>query len=193
MFGLKCETDKNWAKIAEDNLEKLLTDHAYAEQKAAGAAVSLIINYSEETEMVQELSAHAIEEMEHFKMVHDLMVSRGMTLGRDQKSQYVKYLTKFFPKTKDRNEALIGRLLIASLIEARSCERFKVLSENLKDQELAEFFRGLLESEAGHHTMFLRFARAYQDREIVDKKWNDLLTYESEYMKTKGVKPLVHG
>jgi len=193
MFGLQCETDKSWINVVENNLEKLLTDHAYAEQKAAGAAVSLIINYSEETEMVQKLSAHAIEEMEHFKMVHDIMVSKGMTLGRDQKSQYVKHLTKFFPKTKDRNEALIGRLLIASIIEARSCERFKVLSENLKDQELAAFFGGLLESEAGHHTMFLKFARKYQDRKIVDKKWHKLLTYEAEYMKTKGILPLVHG
>jgi len=193
MLGLKSDTDKNWVKIAQENLETLLTDHAYAEQKAAGAAVSLIINYSEETEMVQKLSAHAIEEMEHFKMVHDLMVSRGMTLGRDQKSEYVKHLTKFFPKTKDRQEALISRLLIASLIEARSCERFKLLSDNLEDKELADFFGGLLESEAGHHSMFLKFARAYQDRNIVDKKWDKLLTYEAEYMQNKGVSPLVHG
>ena len=134
MLGLKSDTDKNWAKIAEDNLEILLTDHAYAEQKAAGAAISLIINYSEETEMVQALSAHAIEEMEHFKMVHDLMVSRGMVLGRDQKSEYAKYLSAFFSKTKDRTESLISRLLMASLIEARSCERFKVLSDHLEDK-----------------------------------------------------------
>ncbi len=193
MLGLKSDTDKSWAKIVEENLEQLLTDHAYAEQKAAGAAISLIINYSEETEMVQALSSHAIEEMEHFKMVHELMVKRGMVLGRDQQSVYAKHLSKFFPKTKDRTEALISRLLMAALIEARSCERFKVLSENLKDVELASFFRGLLESEAGHHALFLKFARKYQDRSIVDKKWNDFLEYEAEYMKTKGVLPLVHG
>ncbi len=193
MLGLKSDTDKSWAKIAEKNLEQLLTDHAYAEQKAAGAAISLIINYSEETEMVQALSSHAIEEMEHFKMVHELMVKRGMVLGRDQQSVYAKHLSKFFPKTKDRTEALISRLLMAALIEARSCERFKVLSENLKDVELASFFRGLLESEAGHHALFLKFARQYQDRSIVDKKWNNFLEYEAEYMKTKGVLPLVHG
>ncbi len=193
MLGLKSDTDASWAKIAEENLEQLLTDHAYAEQKAAGAAVSLIINYSEETEMVQALSAHAIEEMEHFKMVHDLMVSRGMTLGRDKQSEYAKYLSKFFNKTKDRKESLISRLLIAALIEARSCERFKVLAENLKDKELANFFRGLLESEAGHHALFLKFARKYQDREIVDKKWQDLLEYEADFMKTRGKTALVHG
>ncbi|MEE9349981.1 MAG: tRNA-(ms[2]io[6]A)-hydroxylase [Flavobacteriaceae bacterium] len=193
MLGLKSETDKKWVDIVEGNLEQLLTDHAYAEQKAAGAAISLIINYSEETKMVQALSAHAIEEMEHFKMVHDIMVSKGMVLGRDQKSDYAKYLSKFFPKTKDRTEALISRLLMASVIEARSCERFKVLSEHLKDAELALFFKGLLESEAGHHTMFLRFARQYQDRTIVDEKWDKLLSYEADYMKNKGILPLVHG
>ncbi len=193
MLGLKSDTNKSWVKIVEKNLEQLLTDHAYAEQKAAGTAISLIINYSEETEMVQALSSHAIEEMEHFKMVHELMVKRGMVLGRDQQSVYAKHLSKFFPKTKDRTEALISRLLMAALIEARSCERFKVLSENLKDVELASFFRGLLESEAGHHALFLKFARQYQDRSIVDKKWNDFLEYEAEYMKTKGVLPLVHG
>jgi tRNA-(ms[2]io[6]A)-hydroxylase len=193
MLGLKSDTNKSWVKIVENNLQQLLTDHAYAEQKAAGAAISLIINYSEESEMVQKLSAHAIEEMEHFKMVHDIMVSRGMVLGRDQKSEYAKHLSKFFNKTKDRTEALVSRLLMAALIEARSCERFKVLSENLKDKELAAFFKGLLESEAGHHTLFLRFARHYQDRKIVDEKWDEFLTYEAEYMKTKGVLPLVHG
>lgn len=193
MLGLKHETNKSWAVIAENNLEKLLTDHAYAEQKAAGAAISLIINYSEESEMVQALSAHAIEELEHFKMVHDIMVSRGMVLGRDQQSVYAQHLRKFFPKTKDRTDALISRLLMAAIIEARSCERFKVLSENLKDKELADFFRGLLESEAGHHALFLKFARQYQDRKIVDKKWEGLLDYEAEYMKDKGVLPLVHG
>jgi tRNA-(ms[2]io[6]A)-hydroxylase len=193
MLGLKSSTDKSWVKIVENNLESLLTDHAYAEQKAAGAAISLIINYSEETEMVQSLSAHAIEEMEHFKMVHDLMVSRGMVLGRDQKSAYAKHLSAFFPKTKDRTEALIGRLLMAAIIEARSCERFKVLSDNLDDKELSNFFRDLLESEAGHHSMFLKFARQYQDRSIVDEKWDAFLIYEAEYMKTKGTKAIVHG
>ena len=193
MFGLKCNTDKKWAEIAENDLHKLLTDHAYAEQKAAGAAVSLIINYSEETSMVQELAEHAIEEMEHFKMVHDLMVSKGMTLGRDRKSKYVQHLVNFFPKTKDRNEALIGRLLIASLIEARSCERFKVLSDNLTDKKLAAFFGGLFKSEANHHAMFLRLAREYQDKEVVNKKWDGLLTHEAEYMKDKGIEALVHG
>ena len=123
MLGLQFETTTAWADIAKDNLQQILTDHAFLEQKAASNAVSLIINYSEETKLVQAMSAIAIEEMEHFKMVHDLMVARGMVLGREQKNDYVIQLQKFFKKTGDRKEALIQRLLIAALIEARSCER----------------------------------------------------------------------
>ncbi len=193
MLGLKSDTDKEWVKIAEDNLQQLLTDHAFAEQKAAASAVSIIINYSEETKMVQAMSDIAIEEMEHFKMVHDIMVSKGMALGMDQKSDYAKHLIKYFPKTKDRTESLINRLLVSAIIEARSCERFSVLSKNMNDKELAKFFGDLLASEAGHYKLFLGFARKYQDREIVDQKWDDLLNYEAEYMKQQGKLPLVHG
>ena len=193
MLGLKSDTDKSWVQIVEKNLQQLLTDHAFAEQKAAAAAVSLIINYSEETEFVQAMSDHAIEEMGHFKMVHEIMISRNMTLGQDQKSDYAKHLSKFFPKTKDRQQSMINRLLMAAMIEARSCERFSVLSNNMKDQELAKFFGDLLASEAGHYALFLGFARKYMDREIVDKLWDEFLTYEAEYIKKQGVKPLVHG
>ncbi len=193
MLGLKSDTDIAWVKIAENNLQQLLTDHAFAEQKAASSAVSLIINYSEKTELVQALSDHAIEEMEHFKMVHEIMVSRGMTLGMDQNSVYAKHLTKFFTKTKDRHQSLINRLLMAAMIEARSCERFSVLSKNMEDKELAKFFGDLLASEAGHYTLFLGFARKFMDRETVDKKWDEFLTYEAEYMKLQGKLPLVHG
>ncbi|RLD80916.1 MAG: tRNA 2-methylthio-N6-isopentenyl adenosine(37) hydroxylase MiaE [Bacteroidetes bacterium] len=193
MLGLKSDTDVSWVKIVENNLQQLLTDHAFAEQKAAAAAVSLIINYSEETEFVQALSDHAIEEMGHFKMVHELMIERGYQLGQDQKSEYAKHLSKFFPKTKDRQQSLINRLLMASMIEARSCERFSVLSKHLKDKELAKFFEGLLASEAGHYSLFLGFARKFMDRETVDNKWDKFLTYEADYMIQQGKLPLVHG
>ncbi len=193
MLGLKSDTDKSWVIIAENNLQQLLTDHAFAEQKAAASAVSIIINYSEETEMVQAMSDIAIEEMEHFKMVHEIMVSRNMVLGMDRKSDYAKHLIRYFPKTKDRNESLVNRLLISAIIEARSCERFSVLSKNMADKELAKFFGDLLVSEAGHYTLFLGFARKYQDRKIVDQKWEDFLSYEAEYIKQQGKLPLVHG
>ena len=193
MLGLKFETATSWAEIAKLDLQQILTDHAFAEQKAASNAVSIIINYSEETELVREMSNIAIEEMEHFRMVHELMIARGMTLGREQKNDYAKYLHDFFPKTKNRTDALIQRLLIAALIEARSCERFKVFSENLEDKELSDFYKELMVSEANHYTIFLGFARQFQNRSIVDEKWQALLAYEADLMKTRGGKAKVHG
>jgi tRNA-(ms[2]io[6]A)-hydroxylase len=193
MLGLQFETETSWAEIAKDDLQQILTDHAFLEQKAASNAVSLIINYSEETALVKEMSTIAIEEMQHFKMVHLLMVKRGMVLGREQKNDYAIRLQKFFNKTKDRTEALIQRLLVAALIEARSCERFKVFSENMEDEELSKFYNNLMISEANHYTIFLKFAREYQDREIVDKKWNALVAFEAEMMKERGKLAKIHG
>tara|TARA_R110002126_G_scaffold286314_3_gene437922 strand:+ start:3114 stop:3695 length:582 start_codon:yes stop_codon:yes gene_type:complete len=193
MLGLQFETETSWAEIAKVNLQQILTDHAFLEQKAASNAVSIIINYSEETELVKEMSNIAIEEMQHFKMVHLLMVKRGMVLGREQKNDYAIRLQKFFNKTKDRTNALVQRLLIAALIEARSCERFKVFSENMEDEELQKFYKNLMISEAGHYATFLQFARKYQDRAIVDEKWNALLAFEAELMKERGNLAKIHG
>lgn len=193
MLGLQFETETSWAEIAKDNLQQILTDHAFLEQKAASNAVSIIINYSEETELVKEMSDIAIEEMQHFKMVHQLMVKRGMVLGREQKNDYAIKLQKFFKKTGDRTEALIQRLLVAALIEARSCERFKVFSENMEDEQLRKFYKNLMISEANHYTIFLTFARKYQDREIVDEKWKALLKFESELMRERGKLAKIHG
>ncbi|MGK0420442.1 MAG: tRNA-(ms[2]io[6]A)-hydroxylase [Polaribacter sp.] len=193
MLGLQFETETSWADIAKVNLEQILTDHAFLEQKAASNAVSIIINYSEETELVKEMSNIAIEEMQHFKMVHLLMVKRGMVLGREQKNDYAIRLQKFFNKTKDRKNALVQRLLIAALIEARSCERFKVFAENMEDEELSKFYQNLMVSEANHYTTFLKFARAYEDRKIVDEKWNALLAFEAEMMRERGNVAKIHG
>ncbi|MDB4098495.1 tRNA-(ms[2]io[6]A)-hydroxylase [Polaribacter sp.] len=193
MLGLQFDTETSWADIAKVNLEQILTDHAFLEQKAASNAVSIIINYSEETELVKEMSDIAIEEMQHFKMVHLLMVKRGMVLGREQKNDYAIRLQKFFNKTKDRTNALVQRLLVAALIEARSCERFKVFSENMEDEELSKFYKNLMISEANHYTTFLKFARAYQDRAIVDEKWNALLAFEAEMMLERGNVAKIHG
>jgi len=193
MLGLQFETKTSWADIAKDNLQQILTDHAFLEQKAASNAVSIIINYSEETKLVQAMSEIAIEEMQHFKMVHDFMVNRGMVLGREQKNDYAIQLLKFFKKTGDRTEALIQRLLIAALIEARSCERFKVFSENMEDKELSKFYKDLMISEANHYTVFLGFARQYEDRKLVDLQWNALLEFEAEMMRNRGTQAKVHG
>jgi len=193
MLGLKFETETSWVEVAENGLQQLLTDHAFAEQKAASNAVSIIINYSEETELVSDMSDIAIEEMEHFRMVHNIMVKKGMVLGKATKNDYALKLQKFFPHTHNRTEALVHRLLVAALIEARSCERFKVFSDNLDDQELSTFYKNLMISEANHYTLFLGYARKYMDREIVDQKWQDLLAFEAEMMKSRGTVAKVHG
>ena len=193
MLGLKLPTDPRWVNIVEKNIEEILIDHAYCEQKAASTAISLIVTYPEYPELVTAMTALAREEMGHFKMVHDRILERGLVLGRDRKDNYVMQLLKFFPKGGSRRDNLVHRLLYAGLIEARSCERFRLLSEELQDNELAEFYRSLMVSEANHYTMFLNFARQYGEREKVDQKWQDLLEYEAEIMKDLGTSETIHG
>lgn len=193
MLGLKLPTDPRWVNIVEKNVEEILTDHAYCEQKAASTAISLIIGYPEYSELVDEMTLLAQEEMSHFKMVHDRIVARGWKLGRERKDAYVNKLMTFFPKGGSRLDNLIHRLLYAALIEARSCERFRLLSEELEDPELAKFYRNLMISEANHYTMFLGFARKYGGRAQVDKKWDQLLNFEAEIMKDLSKSETVHG
>jgi tRNA-(ms[2]io[6]A)-hydroxylase len=193
MLGLKLPTDPRWVNIAEKNIQEILTDHAFCEIKAASTAISLMVSFPEYTELVKEMPILAKEEMCHFELVHNIILDRGWTLGRDRKDHYVVKLLSFFPKGGSRTTQLIHRLLYAALIEARSCERFKLLSENLKDKELALFFRSLMESEAGHYTLFLNFARNYGDRKIVDDKWQKLLIFEAEIMKSLESKETIHG
>ncbi|MGJ8665842.1 MAG: tRNA-(ms[2]io[6]A)-hydroxylase [Patiriisocius sp.] len=193
MLGLKLPTDPRWVNIVEKNIEEILTDHAYCEQKATSTAISLIVSFPEYTELVQEMVALVKEEISHFKLVHDKIVERGWVMGRDRKDEYVIALLKFFPKGGSRTTQLVHRLLIAALIEARSCERFRLLSEQLEDKELAEFYYKLMVSEAGHYTMFLGFARQYGDRKEVDEKWKSLLAYEAEVMKELSTGESIHG
>lgn len=193
MLGLKLPTDPRWVNIVAKNIDEILTDHAYCEQKAASTAISLIVSFPEYSELIEEMIALSREEMGHFKMVHDRIIARGKTLGRDRKDEYVLKLLKFFPKGGSRTTQLVHRLLYAALIEARSCERFRLLSEELEDKELAEFYHKLMVSEASHYTMFLKFARQYGDREEVDRKWQDLLQYEAEIMKNLGTQEMIHG
>lgn len=193
MLGLKLPTDPRWVNIVEKNIDEILTDHAFCEQKAASTAISLIVNFPEYPELVTEMVALAREEMGHFKMVHDRILARGKTLGRYRKDEYVIALMTFFPKGGPRTEQLVHRLLYAALIEARSCERFRLLSEELQDKDLAEFYRKLMVSEAGHYTLFLKFARSIGDKTKVDRKWQALLEFEAGIMKDLGKKETVHG
>lgn len=193
MLGLKLPTDPRWVNIAEKNIDEILIDHAHCELKAASTANSLIMSFPEYDELVTEMVSLVKEEMSHFKMVHERLLKRNVALGRDRKDLYVHDLLKFFPKGGSRTTQLVHRLLYAALIEARSCERFRLLSENIKDQDLAKFYRDLMASEANHYTLFLNFARKFGDRKDVDKKWNDLLVYEAELMKNLGKSESIHG
>lgn len=193
MLGLKLPTDPRWVNIVEKNIEEILTDHAFCEQKATSTAISLIVSFPEYTELVKEMVALVKEEISHFKMVHDKIIGRGWTLGRDRRDDYVIQLLKFFPKGGNRTTQLVHRLLYAALIEARSCERFRLLSEELEDKELADFYRNLMVSEANHYTMFLGFARQYGEKKEVDTKWQQLLEYESKIISNLGTGEAIHG
>jgi tRNA 2-(methylsulfanyl)-N6-isopentenyladenosine37 hydroxylase len=193
MLGLKLPTDPRWVNIVESNIDEILTDHAFCEQKAATNAISLIVNYSDLSDLVQAMALLAQEEMDHFKQVHDLIIERGGVLGWERKDSYVNELYKFIRKGYKREIVLIDRLLFSAMIEARSCERFKVLSENIKDKKLAEFYRQLMISEAGHYTTFITFARKYAQGEDVEKRWKEWLDYEEKVIANYGKSETVHG
>ena len=193
MLGLKLLTDPRWANIAESNLEEMLTDHAWCEQKAAANALYLISNNSEHIEFIQKMAEIAIEEMEHFNMVVEIIKQRGYTLGRERKDDYVSQLMKFARKDMSRNISFIDRLLFAAMIEARSCERFRVLYQNIADKELAKFYYDLMVSEATHYTTFLNFARKYAVDVDVDKRWAEWLEFEGQLIQSYGKSGAVHG
>lgn len=192
---LKLPTDPRWVNIVETNIGEILSDHAWCEQKAATNAINLIINNSEKEDLVTAMLAISIEEMEHFKMVHDIIKKRGLVLERERKDDYVNELAKYMKQSSDgsRESGLIERLLFAAMIEARSCERFKVLSENINDVELAKFYRDLMESEASHYTTFIGFARKYSETINVDKRWQEWLDFEAKVIANYGTKETVHG
>lgn len=193
MLGLKLPTDPRWVNIVEENISSILTDHAYCEMKAASYANSLIVKYPEKDEMVDKLSALVIEETEHFRMVYTKMQERGLSLGKERKDEYVHDLMKFINKGGKAEAVLCDRLLIAAMIEARSCERFRVLSENIQDEDLSEFYKDLMASEARHYTMFISFARKYCEGVDVEKRWQDFLDYEATLMDKYGKEGSVHG
>ncbi len=193
MLGLKLATDPRWAELAESNIEEILTDHAWCEQKAATNAITIIIQNPELTDLVTDLLVLAQEELQHFQMVHDIIKERGYTLGRERKDSYVNELFKFRIRGGSRRESLVDRLLFSAMIEARSCERFKLLSTTVKDEELSKFYHDLMISEAGHYTTFLGFARKYGQEIEVDKRWQELLEYEGKIIQNYGTSESIHG
>jgi tRNA-(ms[2]io[6]A)-hydroxylase len=192
MFKLKLLTDPRWANIAEGNLEEILTDHAWCEQKATTNAITIITMVPEHPDLITALLEIAKEELEHFQMVHEIIKKRGYTFGRERKDDYVGQLFKFIVQGT-RENYVIDRLLFAAMIEARSCERFKVLTENIKDEELKTFYKELMISEANHYTTFIGFARKLGDPETVNKRWEEWLEYESIIIQSYGKKESIHG
>ncbi|MEY3399022.1 MAG: hypothetical protein RL220_1616 [Bacteroidota bacterium] len=193
MLGLRMPTDPRWVKIAEGNIEGILTDHAYCEQKAASNAISCIVRFSEYEDVVEELTRITLEEMNHFRMVHLELKKRGLKLGKERRDPYVYDLQLFFDKGGSRDNQFVNAMLVAAMIEARSCERFKLLSEKVNDEELRDFYFELMASEAEHYTTFLGFARKYSGGIDVDARWKAFLEYEASLMEKYGKTETMHG
>ena len=193
MLGLKLPTDRRWAVLARENLPELLTDHAYCEQKAASNAISMIVKYPHLEELVKVMAQIAQEEMAHFEQVHQEILKRGWELGRERKDSYVNELYKFIEKGKGPEMLLIDRLLFAAMIEARSCERFRLLSEEAPEESLRNFYYDLMVSEAQHYTTFLNLARTYSGTVDVKARWQEWLAYEAQVIARYGNSERMHG
>ena len=182
VLGLELPTDPRWVNIAEKNIGDILTDHAYCEQKAASSCISLIIQFPDRQELVDMLTPVVAEEWSHFERVLGEMKKRGFTLGYQRKDEYVDRLQKIIRKGGSRDQLLMERLLMNALIEARSCERFRLLSKHIPDEELSKFYYELMVSEAGHYKNFLRLAKTYNSETTVMQRWREWLEAEAEIM-----------
>lgn len=188
ILGLQLPTDPRWVSLAEMSLEDILTDHAYCEQKAATTCITLVQRYSDYPKVVTELAPIVTEEWGHFRLVLAELHKRGLQLGLQRKDQYVNKLIEFQQRGGSREGRFLDSLLTMALIEARSCERFKRLSEGLEDEYLRKFYRRFMESEAGHYTLFIELAETYLDKDLVRKRWNEWLAYEAEVIKSLEVR-----
>lgn len=187
-LGLELPTDPRWVNIAEKSISDILTDHAYCEQKAASSCISLIVQFPDREELVDMLTPVVAEEWSHFERVIEEMKKRGFQLGMQRKDEYVQRLQKLMKKGGSREQMLMEKLLMNALIEARSCERFRLLWKNIPDQELSRFYYELMVSEASHYKNFLKLAKVYNDEEVVMKRWSEWLEGEAEIMKTLEVR-----
>lgn len=187
-LGLELPTDPRWVNIAEKNIQDILVDHAYCEQKATSSCISLIILYPDREKLVETLTPIVAEEWSHFARVLEEIKKRGFSLGKPRKDEYVEELNKIILKGRSREVQLVERLLINALIEARSCERFKILWKNISDTELSKFYYELMVSEAGHYKTFLRLAKSYMPEAYVNQRWNEILAQEATIMATLEVR-----
>lgn len=188
VLGLELPTDPRWVNIAEMNIHEILIDHAYCEQKAASTCISLIIQYPGYEKLVDMLTPVVAEEWSHFERVIAELRKRGFALGPNRKDEYVERIQKLLRKGGSREEQLVEKLLMSALIEARSCERFRLLSKEIKDEGLRGFYHELMISEAGHYKNFLSLAKEYMSAESVMERWRELLAGEAEIVKTLDVR-----
>lgn len=193
MLGLKLPTDPRWVNIVEKNIEEILTDHAYCEQKAASNAITIIVKFPHYPDVVDAMAELVKEEIEHFQMVHNEILKRGLKLGRERRDDYIHDLLGFIRKGGDEEQQFVERMLFGAMVEARSCERFRILSEELSDENLRRFYRELMESEARHYIMFLKFAKKYSKKIDVDQRWKEFLEYEATLMNKYGKQESMHG
>jgi tRNA-(ms[2]io[6]A)-hydroxylase len=182
-LGLELPTDPRWINIAEKNIEDILVDHAYCEQKAASSCISLIVQYPDKDELVEALIPVVAEEWAHFERVVEELKKRGFSLGHQRKDEYVEKLAGIQRKGGGREQQLVEKLLMNALIEARSCERFKILWKNIPDEELSKFYYELMVSEAQHYKNFLQLAKRYMPEEKVMERWREWLEAEAEILK----------
>lgn len=182
MLGLKLATDPYWANIAEKSIEEILTDHAYCEQKAASTCISLIIQFPEREKLVEEITPIVAEEWGHFRKVLKEIKGRGYTFGRNRIDNYVTQLMKFQRTGGNEEDRLTDKLLISAMIEARSCERFRLLSLHISDEKLKSFYHEFMVSEAGHYRTFLDLAKTYASEDKVKARWEDMLNFEADIM-----------
>ena len=187
-LGLELPTDPRWVDIAGKNIADVLTDHAYCEQKAASSCISLIVQFPEKTELIDMLTPVVAEEWSHFERVIQEMKKRGFRLGQQRKDEYVEKLMKLQKKGGSRDQLLMEKLLMNALIEARSCERFRLLWKHIADEELSRFYYELMVSEAGHYKNFLRLAKVYNPEDKVMQRWHEWLEGEAAIMKTLEVR-----
>ena len=188
ILGLQLPTDPRWVNLAEKSMGDILTDHAYCEQKAALTCISLIQKYSDREKMVTELSPIVTEEWGHFRLVLAELHKRNLKLGKQRKDEYVNSLLEFQKKGGHIDDRFLDQMLTMALIEARSCERFKRLSEGLNDAYMQKFYRRFMESEAGHYTLFIELAETYIDKEKVRRRWKEWLDYEAEVIRNLEVR-----
>lgn len=188
ILGLRLPTDPRWVNLAEMQVDEILTDHAWCEQKAALTCISLIQKNFDKELLVEELSGVVTEEWGHFRMVLAELRKRNLALGKPRKDIYVNRLISFQKKDGSPEERFLDNMLLMALIEARSCERFKRLSEGMEDEHMCKFYRIFMESEAGHYTLFITLAEHYLNKMVVRKRWAEWLLFEKSLMESEEVR-----